>query len=56
MSDSLPHLQLNPRQGVFLLLPVLNEAANIGTLLDRIQVVLRDRPLTIAILDDGSTD
>jgi len=44
------------RGGVFVLLPVLNEIANIGPLLDGIESALRGRPFTIGILDDGSTD
>ena len=42
--------------GVFILLPVLNEIANIGQLLDRIGAVLGSTPFTIGVLDDGSTD
>src|SRR5579872_5247570 len=42
--------------GVFILLPVLNEAANIASLLDRIETALNGVPLTVGILDDGSTD
>jgi len=41
---------------IFVLLPVLNEIANIGPLLDRITAALAGVPFTIAILDDGSTD
>jgi dolichol-phosphate mannosyltransferase len=43
-------------RGVFVLLPVLNEIANIGPLLDGIEAALSGRPYTIGILDDGSTD
>jgi dolichol-phosphate mannosyltransferase len=42
--------------GVFVLLPVLNEAANIGALLDGVEARLAGRPHTIGVLDDGSTD
>ena len=42
--------------GVFILLPVLNEMANIGPLLDRIEAVLEGRSFTIGVLDDGSKD
>jgi len=41
---------------VFLLIPVLNEIANIGSLLDRIETALGGVPFTVGILDDGSTD
>jgi len=37
-------------------LPVLNEIANIGPLLDRIETVLSGLTYTIGIVDDGSTD
>jgi dolichol-phosphate mannosyltransferase len=43
-------------QGVFVILPVLNEIANIGTLLDNIEGALERIPFTIGVLDDGSTD
>ena len=52
LSQSAPHIE----RGVFILLPVLNEVANIGPLLDRIEVQLASRPFTVGILDDGSTD
>lgn len=42
--------------GVFILLPVLNEIANIGPLLDRIEAALKGIRFTVGILDDGSTD
>ena len=42
--------------GVFILLPVLNEIANIGPLLDRIEAALNGVRFTVGILDDGSTD
>ena len=42
--------------GVFILLPVLNEIANIGPLLDRIETALQGIRFTVGILDDGSTD
>jgi dolichol-phosphate mannosyltransferase len=42
--------------GVFILLPVLNEIANIGELLRRIAAALEGVPHTIGIVDDGSTD
>ena len=41
--------------GVFILLPVLNEIANIAALMDRIEAQLAGIPFTIGILDDGST-
>ena len=44
------------QQGVFVLLPVLNEIANIEPLLDKIEAELAGLPFTIGILDDGSTD
>ena len=42
--------------GAFVLLPVLNEIANIEPLLDRIEGQLAGMPFTIGIVDDGSTD
>ena len=42
--------------GVFILLPVLNEIANIGPLLDQIETALKGIRFTVGILDDGSTD
>lgn len=45
-----------PRAGVFLNIPVLNEAENIQELLSRIDAELGDRPYTVCIVDDGSTD
>ena len=42
--------------GVFILLPVLNEIANIGPLLDLTESALQGMPYTIGILDDGSRD
>jgi len=42
--------------GVFVLIPVLNEVANIGPLLDKIEAELAAVPFTIGILDDGSRD
>ena len=45
-----------PAKGVFVLLPVLNEIANIDPLLSRIGTSLAGIPFTIGILDDGSTD
>lgn len=47
---------LGDSSGCFILLPVLNEIANIGPLLDRIEQALAGRPYTIGIVDDGSTD
>jgi len=38
------------------LLPVLNEAANIDELLRRIEAALQGVPYTIGVVDDGSTD
>ncbi len=43
-------------QGICILLPVLNECANIAELLDRIDEVLRSIPHTVCIVDDGSKD
>jgi dolichol-phosphate mannosyltransferase len=45
-----------PRSGVFVLLPILNEAACIEELLIRLAAVLAPHPYLIGILDDGSTD
>ncbi len=45
-----------PRKGVFILLPVLNEAQNVGELLDRIGKSLAGIPHDICIVDDGSRD
>jgi dolichol-phosphate mannosyltransferase len=42
--------------GIFIILPVLNEIANIGSLLDKIHAALAGVPFTIGIVDDGSTD
>lgn len=42
--------------GVFVLIPVLNEVANIGPLLDGIETELAGVPFTVGILDDGSRD
>lgn len=44
------------RQGVFVLLPVLNERENIAELLDRIEQTLWLVPHTVCIVDDGSRD
>jgi dolichol-phosphate mannosyltransferase len=46
----------NAAEGVFVLLPVLNEIANIGPLLDKIEAELSSISFTVGILDDGSTD
>jgi len=43
-------------QGVCILLPVLNERANIAELLDRIENVLNGVPHTVCVVDDGSKD
>ena len=45
-----------PSSGVFVLLPILNEADCIQELLDRIEGVLAGRDYLVGILDDGSTD
>jgi dolichol-phosphate mannosyltransferase len=45
-----------PRSGVFVLLPILNEADCIEELLTRLDSVLAPYPFLIGILDDGSTD
>lgn len=42
--------------GVCVLLPVLNERANIAELLDRIERVLTGIPHTVCVVDDGSKD
>lgn len=42
--------------GVLILLPVLNEAENIPSLLDGIEQVLNGVPHTVCIVDDGSSD
>jgi dolichol-phosphate mannosyltransferase len=42
--------------GVCILLPVLNERANIAELLDRIEQVLTGLPHTVCVVDDGSKD
>ncbi len=42
--------------GCFVLLPVLNEIANIELLLNKIEAELGSFPFTIGVLDDGSTD
>src|SRR5947209_6881015 len=56
--NSARHELGNPQTGtsVFVLLPVLNEIANIELLLDRIELGLTGAPFTIGILDDGSKD
>ena len=46
----------NTGGGVFIILPVLNEIANIRPLLDQIGVQLEGVPFTVGIVDDGSTD
>lgn len=51
-----PSQTLNTGGGVFIILPVLNEIANIGPLLDQIRAQLAGIPFTVGILDDGSTD
>jgi dolichol-phosphate mannosyltransferase len=43
-------------RGVYILLPVLNEAANIGPLLDAVELALRGQDYMIGIVDDGSRD
>ncbi len=40
----------------FIILPILNEIANIGPLLDQIDNALVGRDYTVGIVDDGSTD
>jgi dolichol-phosphate mannosyltransferase len=42
--------------GIYVLLPVLNEIANIERLLDGIRQMLGERDYTIGLVDDGSTD
>ena len=44
------------RGGVFIILPVLNEIANICRLLDQIEAQLASVPFKVGIVDDGSTD
>jgi dolichol-phosphate mannosyltransferase len=48
--------RLRGPKGVFILLPVLNEAENIAELLDRIASALAGVPHHICIVDDGSRD
>lgn len=43
-------------QGVFINLPVLNEAESVRQLLDRIHHALRGLEYTVCVVDDGSTD
>ena len=42
--------------GYFIILPILNEIANVGPLLDQIEQALAGRDYTVGIVDDGSTD
>jgi len=49
-------LSIRPQKGVFVILPVLNEIANIESLLRGIERNLAGVPFTIGLLDDGSTD
>lgn len=42
--------------GYFIILPILNEIANVGPLLDQIDKALAGRDYTVGIVDDGSTD
>lgn len=42
--------------GYFIILPILNEVANVGPLLDQIDQALAGRDYTVGIVDDGSTD
>ncbi len=44
------------RDGICILLPVLNEQSNIAELLDRIELALTGVPHTVCIVDDGSQD
>lgn len=55
-SDQIPEPDRASCGGVFFLLPVLNEAANIDESLRRIEAALQGVPYTIGIVDDGSTD
>jgi dolichol-phosphate mannosyltransferase len=52
MTDS----PVDRRGGVFILLPVLNEANNILPLLDRIDRSLAAQPYVVCVVDDGSAD
>lgn len=54
--DQIPGRICGSAGGVYVLLPVLNEIANIDELLRRIAAALQDGPYTIGIVDDGSTD
>jgi len=54
MCPELPVVSIQP--GVCILLPVLNERANIAELLDRIEKVLAGVPCSVCIVDDGSQD
>jgi dolichol-phosphate mannosyltransferase len=47
---------LDGGRGVFVILPVLNEIANIEPLLDQISAELEGVSFTIGVLDDGSKD
>ena len=53
-ADTLPAPRLE--KGVYILLPVLNECANVSRLLDGIENQLGCMPFTVGILDDGSED
>jgi dolichol-phosphate mannosyltransferase len=46
----------NPDPSVSVILPVRNEAGNIGPLVSEIATVLGDRYFEIVVVDDGSTD
>ncbi len=47
---------VNRRGGVFVSLPVLNEAENIVPLLDKSIASLGGQPYVVCVVDDGSRD
>jgi dolichol-phosphate mannosyltransferase len=50
-------IRIHPRdKGVCILLPVLNEACNIGELVHRIRAAMAGREYVICFVDDGSRD
>lgn len=58
-----PHHQLTnagshelPPSGTLIILPVLNEVDHIDILLRGVATALQDRPYTVCVIDDGSTD
>jgi len=45
-----------PGPALFVVLPAYNEAARIGTLLQRLHETLGERPYSVVLVDDGSSD